>query len=103
VAENVVWLQAVILRGRLYRVLSVLKMRYSLHDLTLREFTIAAARRHFQYAVRWESAPGLLASIEREEGEFRPSAVSVRSAGHTGAAPSRTQPPLPGNHHKEEE
>ena len=102
VAENVVWLQAVIQRGRLYRVLSVLKMRYSLHDLTLREFMIAAPD---GISVRGplESAPGLLASIEREEGEFRPSAVSGAVSGHTGARHGRTQPPLSRESHKEEE
>ena len=88
-----IWLQAVILRGRLYRVLSVLKMRYSLHDLTLREFTIAVPD---GIAVRGplESAPGLLASIEREQGEFRPSAVSGAVSSHTRTRRARTQPPL---------
>ena len=50
-----------------------------------------------------ESAPGLLASIEREEGEFRPSAVSGAVSGHTGARRGRTQPPLSRESHKEEE
>jgi circadian clock protein KaiC len=102
VAENVLWLQAVILRGRLYRVLSVLKMRYSQHDLTLREFTIAAPD---GIAVRGplESAPGLLASIEREEGEFRLSAVSGAVSGHARARRGRTQPPRSKEARKEEE
>lgn len=42
VAANVVWLQQVADRGRLRRVLSVPKMRYSAHDDALRAFTIAA-------------------------------------------------------------
>ncbi len=102
VAENVVWLQAVILRGRLYRVLSVLKMRYSPHDLTLREFTIAAPA---GIAVRGplESAPGLLASIEREEGEFRPSAVAGAVSGHTRSRRARDRQPLSREARKEEE
>lgn len=40
-AENVLALQQVAYRSSLHRVLSVLKMRYSAHDMTLREFTIA--------------------------------------------------------------
>ncbi len=39
-AENVVFLQQLAYRGRLHRVLSVLKMRFSHHDYTLREFLI---------------------------------------------------------------
>ncbi len=41
-AENVVLLQRVTYGDRLHRVLSVLKMQRSMHDVTLREFTIAA-------------------------------------------------------------
>jgi circadian clock protein KaiC len=41
-AENVLLLQQLVYRGRLHRVLSVLKMRFSSHDYALREFLIAA-------------------------------------------------------------
>lgn len=41
-AATVLWLQQVTYRDRLYRVLSVPKMRFSAHDVTLREFTIEA-------------------------------------------------------------
>ena len=41
-AENVLLVQQLAYRGRLHRVLSVLKMRFSSHDYTLREFLIAA-------------------------------------------------------------
>ena len=41
-AENVLLLQQLAYRGRLHRVLSVLKMRFSSHDYALREFLIAA-------------------------------------------------------------
>ena len=64
VAENVLWLQALIYRQRFYRVLSVLKMRYSAHDLTLREFTITApggsryAPPWRASAARWPGSPG---------------------------------------------
>ena len=50
-----------------------------------------------------ESAPGLLASIEREEGEFRPSAVSGAISGHTRSRRSRTQRPLSTEARKEGE
>lgn len=40
-AENVLLLQQVVFRGHLRRVLSVLKMRFSNYDSTLREYTIA--------------------------------------------------------------
>ncbi len=81
IAENVVWLQGVIYRGSFFRLLSVLKMRFSRHDLSLREFTIASPA---GIAVRAasESASGLLAGIEREQGEFRPSAVAGAVTSH---------------------
>ena len=93
VAENVVWLQGVIYRDRLYRVLSVLKMRFSPHDLTLREFTIAAPG-GIEVRAAPESAPGLLAGIEREQGEFRPSAVAGAVSGHTHSRRGRARSPL---------
>ena len=40
-AENVLLLQQVPFQGQVHRLLSVLKMRYSAHDTTLREFRIA--------------------------------------------------------------
>jgi circadian clock protein KaiC len=76
VAENVVWLQGVIFRNRQYRLLSVLKMRFSPHDLTLREFTISAPA-GIEVRAPAESARGVLAGIEREQGEFRPTAVDA--------------------------
>jgi circadian clock protein KaiC len=39
-AENVLLLQQLAYRGQLHRVLSVLKMRFSSHDYSLREFVI---------------------------------------------------------------
>ena len=41
-AENVLLLQQLAYRGQLHRVLSVLKMRFSNHDHTLREFLITS-------------------------------------------------------------
>ena len=68
VAENVLWLQAVIHRRRFYRVLSVLKMRYSAHDLELREFTITAPA-GIQVRAPFESESGVLAGIARQQGD----------------------------------
>ena len=82
VAENVVWLQGVIYRDRLYRLLSVLKMRYSPHDMTLREFTISAPA-GIEVRAPAESERGALAGIERAQGEFRPSAVDAVFDGET--------------------
>lgn len=68
VAENVLWLQGVIYRQGFYRVLSVLKMRYSAHDLTLREFTISAPA---GIVVRppGETEGGVLSGIARRQGD----------------------------------
>jgi circadian clock protein KaiC len=98
VAENIIWLQGVIYRERFYRLLSVLKMRFSPHDLTLREFTIAAPD---GIAVREpsESAPGLLAGIEREQGDFRPAAAT---GGPAQGLHVRVRPPLAHNAPKDE-
>ena len=68
VAENVLWLQAVIHRRRFYRVLSVLKMRYSAHDLELREFTIDAPA-GIEVRAPFESESGVLAGIARQQGD----------------------------------
>ena len=43
-AENVLLLQQLAYRGRLHRVLSVLKMRFSDHEYTLREFLITSPK-----------------------------------------------------------
>jgi circadian clock protein KaiC len=93
IAENVIWLQGVIYRGHFYRLLSVLKMRFSWHDLSLREFTITTPA---GIAVRppSESAPGLMEGIEREQGEFRPTVVADAVSGHTHARRRRGRTPL---------
>lgn len=70
VAENMLWLQPVIYRERLYRVISVLKMRYSAHDLTLREFTITAPS-GIEVRAPFESGRGVLAGIARQQGDPR--------------------------------
>ena len=61
-AANVLWLQQVTYQGRLHRVLSVPKMRFSAHDTTLRAYTIQAPAGLHVLAPE-ESAPGLLAGL----------------------------------------
>jgi circadian clock protein KaiC len=68
VAENVLWLQGIIYREQFYRVLSVLKMRYSAHDLTLREFTISAPE-GIEVRPTAKSAHGVLVGIARQQGD----------------------------------
>jgi len=68
VAENVMWLQALIYRQRYYRVLSVLKMRYSAHDLTLREFTITAPN-GIEVRVPLKSERSAMAGIALQQGD----------------------------------
>jgi circadian clock protein KaiC len=81
IAENLIWLQAVIYRERFYRVLSVLKMRYSAHDLTLREFTITAPAGS-EVRAPVESAQGVLAGIARQQGDARLAIGSPIGASH---------------------
>jgi circadian clock protein KaiC len=66
VAANVVWLQQVAYRGRLRRVLSVPKMRFSAHDDTLREFTIAAPA-GITVLRPFESDPAMLTDIAAQQ------------------------------------
>ena len=68
VAANVVWLQQVVYGERLYRVLSVPKMRFSAHDVTLREYTITAP--HGLVVRSPESSRGgVLSGIARQQGQ----------------------------------
>jgi circadian clock protein KaiC len=83
VAENILWLQGVIYREHFYRVLSVLKMRFSAHDLTLREFTISSPA-GIEVRAPLESEAGLLAGITRAEGEYRSSPL-VSAGGAQGS------------------
>jgi circadian clock protein KaiC len=61
-AENVIWLQQLTLRSRLHRVISVPKMRYSAHDVTLREFVIAPPA-GIRVLDPLESGPDVLAGV----------------------------------------
>lgn len=61
-AENVLLLQQVIFGGKLRRVLSVLKMRFSNYDSTLREYTITPGE-GIRVLAPFESGEGVLAGI----------------------------------------
>jgi circadian clock protein KaiC len=66
-AENVLLLQQIAYRDRLVRVLSVLKMRFSAHDVSLREFRIGAPA-GLRVLPLAESSEGVLAGIARQQG-----------------------------------
>lgn len=74
-AENVLLLQQIEFRGGLHRVLAVVKMRFSAHDATLREFRIAPPEGIYvrqPFETGWEQLvglaqrAGLLAGLEPE-------------------------------------
>ncbi len=65
--ENLILLRRVVRRGRLHRVLMILKMGLSDHDDTLREFTIAAPG-GIRVLAPFESEDGVLAALAEEEG-----------------------------------
>lgn len=65
-AENVLLLQHFPFRGQLHRILSILKLRFSAHDTTLREFRIAAPE-GITVLQPFESASGVLAGITRDQ------------------------------------
>jgi len=75
-AENVLLLQQVTYRERLHRVLSVLKMRFSAHDMLLREFSIAPPA-GIRVLAPFESATGVLSGIARQQGEPVPAVPAV--------------------------
>jgi len=64
--ENFIFLRFVELRGRLHRILSVLKMRDSIYDGDVREFTIAQSG--FKVLAPVSSAEGLLTGMARAVG-----------------------------------
>lgn len=66
IAANVIWLQQIAYRDRLYRVLSVPKMRFSMHDSTLREYTIVAPD-GLQVLAPIESEAGVLTGLARQQ------------------------------------
>jgi circadian clock protein KaiC len=65
-AENVLLLQQVPYQGRLHRILSILKLRFSDHDSSLREFEIKAPH-GIRMLGRAESALGVLEGISQRQ------------------------------------
>jgi len=83
-AENVLLLQQVPYQGQLHRILSILKLRFSDHDATLREFEIKAPG-GVRMLGRAESALGVLEGItqrqeQRATGDRDSSSVSDTQA-----------------------
>ncbi len=74
-AENVLLQQQVQYRGRLHRVLSVVKMRFSAHDYLLREFTIEAPQ-GIRVLAPFESGEDVLEGITRQQ---YPTSRGIRS------------------------
>jgi len=75
-SENVVLLQRVTYGDRLHRVLSVLKMQRSMHDVTLREFTITAPH-GIEVLAPLGSSRAVLDGIARQQGQ--PTETALRS------------------------
>lgn len=69
-AENLILLQQVPYRGELHRVLSILKVRLSAHDSTLREFRIAPPK-GIEVLDVFESEAGMLEGITRVQDRLR--------------------------------
>jgi circadian clock protein KaiC len=83
-AENVVLLQQIPYNGQLHRILSILKVRFSAHDTTLREFRIRAPE-GLQVLTSGESAQGVLDGITQDQAQARRTVrnVSGGSEPHT--------------------
>src|SRR5581483_5604852 len=60
-AENVLLLRSLQARGALHRVLTVVRMRFSNHDRTIREFTIT--ERGLTMLGRWSSEASMLEEL----------------------------------------
>ena len=67
-AENVLLMQQVAYRGALHRVLSMLKVRYTAHDMALREFDIVVPD-GIRVLAPFESETGVLQGIASEQEE----------------------------------
>lgn len=65
-AENFILLQQVPFKGKLHRIISIPKLRFSDHDTTLREFRIVAPA-GLQVLEPLESASGVLAGITQDQ------------------------------------
>ena len=66
-AENLLLLRHVPFRGELHRVIAVIKVRFSDHDRTIREFTID--ERGLTVLRRWDSGEGVLEGLAADPSE----------------------------------
>lgn len=85
-AENVLLLQQVPYQGQLHRILSILKLRFSDHDPSLREFEIKAPQ-GIRMLGRAESALGVLEGITQRQEQ---SATSGRGSSSPSSSTSST-------------
>ena len=76
-AENVLLLQQLVFRGQLRRVLSILKMRFSNYDSTLREYTITPGET-LRVLERFESGEGLLTAMGEMQNGRDPLVAGMR-------------------------
>ena len=82
-AENVLLLRKIEYEGSLHRVLSVIKMRFSAHDVSsVREFTITAPQ-GLQVLAPADSDAATLEGIAREQGERGPGTLPSGGPGRT--------------------
>ena len=87
-AENVLLLRKIEYEGNLHRVLSVIKMRFSAHDVsTLREFTITAPH-GLQVLAPEQSDAATMEGIAREQGERGPGTMPSGGRSRTAGSPS---------------
>lgn len=93
-AENIIWLQQVVYQRDVFRVLSVLKMRLSAHDFSLREFRITAPH-GIEVMESDESRPGVLEGIASQQGTVAPHHTFVTGKRQQGADADQrpTSPP----------
>lgn len=89
-AENVLLLQQVPYQGQLHRILSILKLRFSDHDPSLREFEIKAPQ-GIKMLGRAESALGVLEGISERQ-ERRATGGRGSSSSATATREAQSQP-----------
>lgn len=86
-AENVLLLRKIEYEGSLHRVLSVIKMRFSMHDVSsVREFTITAPQ-GLQVLAPADSDAATLDGIAREQGERGPGTLPSGAPGRIPHSP----------------
>ncbi len=77
-AENVISLRQVQARGKLHRVLAIVRMRFSDHDRTIREFTVT--ERGLTMLGRWSSEASMLEDLAAEPARPSPGQLGEPSS-----------------------